>query len=272
MAKIINSLWVGRPLSAIERLCITSFLQNGHEFHLYCYDKIGNIPDGTVLRDATEILPASEIFSYQHGNAKGSLAAFANLFRLKFLLERGGWWVDTDVVCLRPFDFEEDFVFASERTYSGSQATNAVLKFPKGHKIARLYYETAERKNRAQMKWGEIGPLLIDRIVRENGLESFVKPPEVFCPLANWQWTTLLSPKPLAQMVTGKTRAVHLWHEHWRRAGTKINPATFEIPPKTLWQKFAQKTGLKPKQTLAATPFGELLHRFGLNNETMFSV
>ena len=103
--------------------------------------------------------------------------------------------------------------------------------------------------------------------MRENSLESFVKLPEVFCPLPNWQWASLLSPKPLAQMVTGQTRAIHLWHERWRRAGAKINPATFEIPPKTLWQKIARKTGLQPRQTLAATPFGQLLHQFGLNDE-----
>ena len=155
MAEIINSLWIGRSLSAIERLCITSFLQNGHEFHLYCYDKIGNVPDGAVLRDAAEILPASEIFSYQHGSAKGSLAAFANLFCLKFLLERGGWWVDADVVCLRPFDFKEDFVFASEPTHYGTLATNAVLKFPNGHEIARLCYEIAKGKDRAQLQYME---------------------------------------------------------------------------------------------------------------------
>jgi hypothetical protein len=272
MAEIINSLWIGKPLSAIERLCITSFLQNGHEFHLYCYDKIGNVPDGAVLRDAAEILPASEIFSYQHGNAKGSLSAFANLFRLKLLLERGGWWVDADVVCLRPFDFEEDLVFASEWINTASCVTNAVLKFPKGHRIARLCYEAAREKNRAQMQYMEIGPVLVDRIVRENSLEPFVKLPEVFCPLPNWQWASLLSPKPLAEMVTGETRAIHLWHEHWRRAGVKINPATFEIPPKTPWQKIAQKTGLKPRQTLAVTPFGQLLHQFGLNDEATFSV
>jgi hypothetical protein len=272
MAEIINSLWIGRPLSAIERLCITSFLRNGHEFHLYCYDKIGSVPAGTVLRDAAEILPASEIFSYQHGSAKGSLAAFANLFRQKFLLERGGWWVDADVVCLRPFDFEGDFVFASEWINSASRVTNAVLKFPKGHRIARLCYEMAREKDRAQLQYMEIGPLLVDRIVRENSLESFVKPPEVFCPLPNWQWASLLSSKPLAQMVTGQTRAIHLWHERWRRAGIKINPATFEIPSKTLWQKIARGTGLQPKQTLAATPFGQLLHQFGLNDEATFSV
>ena len=44
----------------------------------------------------------------------GSLAAFSNLFRYKLLLERGGWWVDTDVICLRPFRVRDELVIASE--------------------------------------------------------------------------------------------------------------------------------------------------------------
>ena len=103
MLEIINSLWIGLPLSLMERLSITSFLQNSHEYHLYRYDEIANVPDGTVLRDAAEILPASEIFYYRRGGGRGSVAAFADLFRYKLLLEKGGWWVDTDMVVCRRF-------------------------------------------------------------------------------------------------------------------------------------------------------------------------
>lgn len=36
------------------------------------------------------------------------------MFRYKLILERGGWWVDLDTVCLRPFDLDLEHVFASE--------------------------------------------------------------------------------------------------------------------------------------------------------------
>jgi len=116
MAEIINSLWVGKSLSLMEQLSITSFLRNGHEYDLYCYNEIADVPAGATLRDAAEILPSSEIFYYRHGAGKGSVAGFSNLFRFKLLFEKRGWWVDTDVVCLRPFDFDEPIVLASERT------------------------------------------------------------------------------------------------------------------------------------------------------------
>ena len=32
---VIQSLWIGDRLSVMERLCIQSFLDQGHQFHLY---------------------------------------------------------------------------------------------------------------------------------------------------------------------------------------------------------------------------------------------
>ena len=65
-------LWIGSRLSALERLSIASFLANGHPVHLYAYGPIEGIPAGTTLRDAREILPESEVFTYSEGFGKGS--------------------------------------------------------------------------------------------------------------------------------------------------------------------------------------------------------
>jgi len=106
--KIIQGLWIGPELSVMEQLSISSFLLNGHDYHLYVYDYVKNVPVGAVVRDANEILPASRIFQYKRSP---SYAGFANFFRYKLLLERGGWWADTDTICVKPFDFPEEYVF-----------------------------------------------------------------------------------------------------------------------------------------------------------------
>src|ERR1044072_9789319 len=113
MAEVIQGLWIGRPLSGLERLSMTSFLRHGHEYHLYCYDDVREVPTGVLVKDANAILPAADIFTYQQGPGQGSLAAFSNVFRYRLLLERGGWWADTDAVCLRPWDFPAPVVLAS---------------------------------------------------------------------------------------------------------------------------------------------------------------
>ena len=112
----MQSLWIGNALSMMEQLSIASFLANGHEYHLYNYEDIENAPDGTVLKAADQILPESMIFKYK---AYPSYAGFSNFFRYKLLLTKGGWWVDTDLVCLRPVSKGSLLQTIAEQSKSG---------------------------------------------------------------------------------------------------------------------------------------------------------
>ena len=62
---IIQTLWVGVTLSVMERLCLSSFVKNGHEVHLYAYYDIDNVPEGVTIKDGREILPEDMIFKYK---------------------------------------------------------------------------------------------------------------------------------------------------------------------------------------------------------------
>ena len=215
----VQSLWIGPRLSAMERLCIRSFLANGHEFHLFVYDDVSDVPAGTIIHDASEILDRSRIFTYA-GN--GSVAGFANMFRYKLLLERGGWWVDLDVVCLRPFDFTGACVFASEPgdgdgPLTSEVLTNAVLKCEAGSPFLEYVWGVCLEKDPSKLVWGETGPRLVAEGVRKLGLESFVQPARIFCPVSFRDWRWLITPDS-ASGFDRDTRAVHLWHEMWRRA------------------------------------------------------
>ncbi len=130
---ILQSLWLGKRLSVMEQLCIRSFLDQGYSFHLYTYQEVENIPQGTTVCQGEEILPADEIFRYRRGYGKGSYSAFSNCFRYKLLLERGGWWADLDVVCTRSLDFSDDHVVGYERVPDGSRRIGtAMIKAPAG--------------------------------------------------------------------------------------------------------------------------------------------
>jgi hypothetical protein len=267
---IIQSLWIGRPLSLIEYLSISSFLQNGHKYHLYCYEEIKNVPPGTTLCDASEILPASQVFRYQSGHGKGSVAAFSNLFRYKLLLERGGWWMDTDVVCLRPLDFVDTVVFAQENRPKGALgAASFAIKLPKGHTVADQCYRHASLVDRKRLRWAEIGPILLNRIVHESGMRQFLKAPDVFCPVDYWKWQSLLDGNlgSLARLSTSDTRTIHLWHELWRTAGLKVNYLTGGFRVKNFAYDLWHQMPGKPKLSLRDTPpFNELLDRYGLHH------
>ena len=95
---VIQSLWIGKKLTVMERLSISSFLQNGHSFHLYVYDDVSGIPDGVTIMDASKILSPGRIFKYKNHN---SYAGFANLFRYKLLLEKQGEWESLELLNMK---------------------------------------------------------------------------------------------------------------------------------------------------------------------------
>jgi hypothetical protein len=212
--RIIQSLWIGRKLSIMERLSIASFLANGHEFHLYAYDEVEGIPKGTVLKPADEILPESMIFQYKN---YPSYAGFSNFFRYKLLLDKGGWWVDSDVVCLKPFVFGEPYVFASERAAGRGVPTTAVIKAPAGSEIMAFNWRVCRScPDPASVVWGEHGPKLLEMSIARFGLGTSIKGAHVFCPLAYDEWEQLLLPRNGAAF-DRNAHAIHLWNEMWRR-------------------------------------------------------
>jgi Glycosyltransferase sugar-binding region containing DXD motif len=209
--RIIQGLWVGSDLSTMEQLSIASFLYHGHEYHLYAYDELENVPAGTILKDAREILPESAIFQYRD---RPTYAAFSNFFRYKLLLQRGGWWVDTDTVCLRPFDFSDEYVFSSEMRGDVEAVNAGLIKVPPASDAMAYAWRVCESKDPKSLVWGEIGPRLVAEVVNKFQLQKFKKPYYTFCPIDFVDWQKLLTPY-LAGIPDG-AYAIHLWNEMWR--------------------------------------------------------
>src|SRR5262249_20374925 len=175
----IQSLWIGAELSNLERISIQSFLDHGHEFHLYAYQDVANVPAAAVLKDANEIFPASRIFQYSD---RKTCAAFSNVFRYKLLLERGGIWVDTDGVSLRPLALPDEHVFASEVAQRNGgppeiELGTCLVKAPAGSPTMALALQICLSKDWSAVRWGEIGPRLLARVVAGQGLQRFIQPP-----------------------------------------------------------------------------------------------
>jgi mannosyltransferase OCH1-like enzyme len=218
--KIVQGLWIGSELSVMEQLSINSFLLNGHEYHLYVYDDLKHIPAGTVVMDASEILRSSSIFQYKRSP---SYAGFANFFRYKLLLERGGWWVDSDTICLKPFDIPADHVFATEIDYRGREVVaSCVIKVPPGSDVMRYAWEVCQRKNPARLVWGETGPQLMAKAVKKFKLDHYKMNYQTFCPVDYEEWRKVLQPG-LELLFSERTYAIHLWNEMWRTAGQDKN-------------------------------------------------
>lgn len=201
----IASFWFGSDLSWLEKLCIQSFLDNGHAFTLYTAHEIAGVPGGTELRHARDILwPAP--FDLRPEDRLG-VAVFSDLFRLKLLQRTDFIWADLDALCLKPFDFSSPYVFG--RSQSGTYP-NGVLRLPASSATLTRMLEFVMSRNPTQpwrgsklqrrnqqrvakgetwgieaLPWGCSGPKALGHFLRETGEDIHALPADTFYPLAN---------------------------------------------------------------------------------------
>lgn len=222
MSIVIKSFWNGNELSLIEQLSINSYLKNGHEFHLYSYSNIDNIPNGAILLDANDIISGHDVFL----DGNGTWAGFSNWFRYKLLYEKGGWWSDLDVICLKKLSFKDDFCFSTERIPSkeGDDVvimTTSLIKSAKNSEYLLNLLNYIDNIDKTFVKWGSLGPKLFHSILCDYDFSEYIYTPDVFCPI-NWNEIDLLfSPTP--PKIPNESYTIHLWNEMWRRRSIDKN-------------------------------------------------
>ncbi|WP_320167761.1 glycosyltransferase [Mangrovibacterium marinum] len=198
----------------METLSINSFLKNYCQVHLYTYEYIKNIPDEVIVMDASEIISQKKIFKYPHHD---SYAGFANLFRYKLLMEKGGYWSDLDIVCLKPIPTDEMYVFASERRPNQTVCVNnCFIGVPENSEIMEYCYSSALNKKTEELHWGQTGPELLTEAVIKYGLEEYIVHPDVICPVDYWNCRNFLD-NSNKNIISEDTYTIHLWNEMWRR-------------------------------------------------------
>jgi hypothetical protein len=223
---IANMFWSQSDLSKVEIMCINSFIANGYDVHLWTYGDVGNIPETVTKRDANEIFTKDKIFK-----TKGSVATFADLFRLKLLNTLGGLWVDADIIALKPENQLPPYPFlVSEDTWHGSHRpdlpytiTNNVIHNPlplKGN-VIDLAYHYAERFPKNKVVWAEIGPMLLHNIIDIYPQHGF----KVYEPY----FANSIKAGDVIQAFTSDTKIneyayfLHFYNDIWRRENTDKN-------------------------------------------------
>jgi Glycosyltransferase sugar-binding region containing DXD motif len=172
--RIVHALWVGNRLSKLELLTISSFIAHGHHFHLWTYsDLVTPLPKGVLVHDAESILPRSAVFrsvgtDLETGVGNGSFAGFSDLFRYKLLYDKGGYWTDMDITCLKPLDFSEPYVFRSHRL----GVVGNLMKCPRGSPVMRLTFERAQQQLHSGWHFGNRA---LSEAVLELGLGCYIR-------------------------------------------------------------------------------------------------
>lgn len=215
----VRCFWHGSPLSPYQLVGMRSFVDRGHRVELFTYDPAIAVPDWIVRRDANEIWPTDRILRYQKDLGRGSFALHANLFRYAMLHQLGGWWVDHDVVLLRP-EFPAQDIFFSLEIRDPLTATFSVLKFPPGHPALAECVERCVALGESP-HYGETGAELFSKVVVSHRLARHAVAMETTYPLSALDVPAMFDPAKSAELHKRCASAtfLHLFNETWRRAG-----------------------------------------------------
>jgi hypothetical protein len=220
MPTTLHCFWHGSQLGPYQLVGLRSFVDQGHRVELYTYANPDiEVPDWITRRDADEIWPADRVLSYQHGIGKGSFALHANLFGYAFLLKIGGWWIDLDVVLLRP-QLPQQEIFFSMESYDPVKATFSVLKFPRGHPAIKEALARCVELGETPL-YGVTGADLLTEMVVKHDLVKFGQPMELTFPISALEVPVLFDPMQYGPLLKKCSDSIflHLFNETWRRAG-----------------------------------------------------
>lgn len=253
--EVIRTLWVGGKLSPFEVLSLKSFVQNGFEVELYSYDEVTGVPDGVTHRDASEIMPKSAVFAHSEksGRSKGSYAGFADIFRWHLLNQKGGFWSDCDVICLRPFELPKNLAISSELARTGyadhMAVTNCFFGGPAHHSFFETACEHARNYDPDSLEWGELGTFLIGQLVEKFDLEASVLPHTAFNSIPPYDVFNVLLSQDHVRFaeLTANSWGVHLYNEVWRSAAkSKVGPFPRDSVLHKLFAKYDVVVNIEP--------------------------
>lgn len=252
---IAQFLWVEGRLSTLERLCLASFLHHGYTVHLYTYGEVQSVPDGVVQCNGDEIIPREKLF-LGRGVSGESYATFADLFRYELLAQRGGWWFDMDMVCLRRFPPPRQLTFAStwEGVWGEAASNCAIWCLPGDPHIVELSRRAQKKHAIGELSFGALGPFLVQALVQERKLQAHMAPWYEFCPYPWRMISRLALPTPRAYLqdrlrmvkhllwqqysplfragyVRSGSRTLHLHNEIWKASGLDKDSRYFFLSP-----------------------------------------
>lgn len=234
----IASLWIGGNLSWLEQVCLKSFVDYGHRTILYTYEGVNNAPEGVEVFDANSIFANTNFIRHK---ASGSPAVHADAFRYRMLQLQNVVWVDADILCVQPWDLQNEFIFGWEK--KDKVVCNAVLGLPRfSRTLERLNTlcadeypippwltgkdrESLEKAARdgapvhvSELKWGVWGPTAVTHFLNETGEMEHAMPQEAFYPVSFKDRRDLVNPgNAVDSIMTDGVYGVHLWNPRLSR-------------------------------------------------------
>lgn len=183
MNDCINGFYAG-TLRPLHLASMKSFIKFGHQYKFWTYDEV-KVPNGVDICDASDIVPRSLYDLWVSLSHERNLQNFANYFRYMLILKHGGWWVDTDVICIKKHDIPQDYVFATIAApvwpelkgivKPNGNVPNGQFKAPRGSQFLRELVEMMKPDFYAGVSpdFGQWGAIAFSKAVYRNNLQKY---------------------------------------------------------------------------------------------------
>lgn len=183
----IFMLWIGDELPELQQLSLKSLLLTGHKVKFYTYEdypesiELARFGDLHIL-DANDIIPKDKIWRYTISDfGKGSVSGFANHWRLVYLNQFGGTWVDFDILAIRNLSemyTDQEILIGSELTGKGERArqrpNNNLLSFPKDDPLVKRMLDISNEVG-SNAEHAQTGPKLLNKLLRSKDWKTYSK-------------------------------------------------------------------------------------------------
>ena len=236
----IGTFWYGPALSRLERACLRSMMQQGHEVTLFVHHEVKGVPIGVRVCDAKEITGDRPIIL---NRTRGSPALYADQFRYHMIKKTGLLWADLDMFLLKPLQPSNGYLFARQ---SEKAINNAVLSLPENSptladliEFCEDYYPIPPFEKKKQIlkltlrkkigfpihvsrqRWAVWGSLALTWFLRKNQEDHHALPWASFYPIEYKDMDSLLSPvDETRKRYLQDALSVHLWG-YWLRKEMK---------------------------------------------------
>lgn len=228
----LNTLWIGKSLPPLQRLCLTSAVATGCRTRLFTYEPVEGVPSGVEVVDGNEVLGLDKMVRHRKSQ---SSALFSDRFRYEVLGKSLGAWIDTDLLFLKApqaegdclVGWEEDELVGSSfiwikpghqlidelRLHAGNEylVPEWLPAWKRGYLSARKLI--GKPKHISDLDWGVIGPHLLTWLLKQTQLISQARSTSWFSPvpwddrhmisIQGYDWRAKIKPE---------TVCVHLWN------------------------------------------------------------
>lgn len=228
----IHCFWSHARPSEMANLALRSMIRQGHPVKLYTYDDVATmqalVPAGVIVADAGSVVERS---LYQHAVVQSEIRYFSDIFRYAVLHEFGGWWLDTDIVLVKPLNFASEHVFSTQWSgvEDGHVCAGGVMRAPKGSvHMANLHALSLRRLlSERRVEYGAVGPLLLSEYLLVTGddqLRSSILPPTTFNAIDSREVDLFTSESREGFEILSDPRVtgVHLWGKMWDERGLRL--------------------------------------------------